>query len=387
MRVLFCHDGPLQKDEFNNYYGIAHNDSTFKRYYNVADELAILIRVNKILKSDIEMKLSKITVSPLEVIEYPNISNIKGQIFNKLTARKIVKREVEKSDYIIARLPSMVGYMAVDYAKKYNKRCMIELVTCPWDSYWNHSLKGKLMAPFMYNATKRRVRSASHVIYVTNQFLQSRYPTKGISVNCSNVVLQEFDDKVLENRLQKIEKMNDSKLIIGTTAAVDVKFKGQQYIIEALGSLKKRGIVNFEYQLVGSGNQDFLKAVAKKFDVIDQVKFVGTLKHDDVFKWLDSIDIYVQPSRQEGLPRALIEAMSRGIPAFGAKTAGIPELLDEKFIFSNTKNNIKEICEILNKLDKYIMINQSIRNYKESKKYVNEIINERRNEFFRTFKK
>ena len=45
---------------------------------------------------------------------------------------------------------------------------------------------------------------------------------------------------------------------------------------------------------------------------------------------LDTCDIYVQPSLQEGLPRALIEAMSRGCPCIGARTAGIPELLPEE---------------------------------------------------------
>jgi glycosyltransferase involved in cell wall biosynthesis len=43
--------------------------------------------------------------------------------------------------------------------------------------------------------------------------------------------------------------------------------------------------------------------------------------------WLDRIDIYLQPSRQEGLPRALIEAMARACPALGSTAGGIPELL------------------------------------------------------------
>lgn len=49
---------------------------------------------------------------------------------------------------------------------------------------------------------------------------------------------------------------------------------------------------------------------------------------------LDTCDIYVQPSLQEGLPRALIEAMSRGCPCIGARTAGIPELLPEECLTS-----------------------------------------------------
>src|SRR5690606_15570335 len=120
---------------------------------------------------------------------------------------------------------------------------------------------------------------------------------------------------------------SQNKIIIGTTAAIDVKHKGQQYVIEALGELKKNGYTKFEYHLVGGGDPAYLKSIAKRHNIEENIHFLGTLPHNKVFEWLDNIDIYVQPSRQEGLPRALIEAMSRGLPAFGANTAGIPELL------------------------------------------------------------
>ncbi|EJS00696.1 glycosyltransferase family 4 protein [Bacillus mycoides] len=387
MRVLFCHDGPLRIDEYNNYYGVAHNDETFRRYYTIADELAVVIRVNETSKSEAEKNLSKITVSPFEVVECPNLSSSKGMLSGKKMAEKIIEGEIIKSDYVVVRLPSIIGSIAVDIARKLQKPYLIEVVACPWDAFWNHSLKGKLVAPFMYYATKKRVKSASHAIYVTNEFLQKRYPTKGKSANCSNVALKEFDDEILKERLDKIEKINnEDKIILGTTAAVDVRYKGQQYVIEALGKLKKQGISNFEYQLVGGGDQSYLKTMAQKYDVIDQVRFLGPMPHDRVFKWLKAIDIYVQPSRQEGLPRALIEAMSRGLPAFGAKTAGIPELIESDFIFCNSRKNIQEICMILKKFDKKIMRKQAMRNYIESKKYDKKNIEERRGKFFKEFK-
>src|SRR5699024_12266879 len=107
----------------------------------------------------------------------------------------------------------------------------------------------------------------------------------------------------------------------GIGGAVNVSPNGQRYIIEALGKLKKEGDKNFDYQRVGLGDQSYLKSIAKECDVIDQVKFLGSMQDDEVFNWLETIDIYTQPSRQEGLPRALIEAMSRGLPAFRANTS------------------------------------------------------------------
>ena len=51
---------------------------------------------------------------------------------------------------------------------------------------------------------------------------------------------------------------------------------------------------------------------AKKMNVSNFIQFDGTLPSGQkVYDWLDEVDIYLQPSFQEGLPRALIEAMSR----------------------------------------------------------------------------
>lgn len=387
MRTLFVHDGPLKVDENNQYYGIAHNDDMFRRYYTIAENLAVAIRTEKVNSGLARKKYSKITLDHLTVIPFPNISSIKGQVKDKQTAKKMMAHAVGKSDYIIIRLPSLLGFVALKEAKRRKKPYLIELVTCPWDSYRNHSQLGKIIAPLMYLKTKKGVKDSKYVVYVTNDFLQRRYPTNGKSTNCSNVVLTNFDEEVLEKRLKKIsEKASNNKIIIGTTAAVNVKFKGQQYIIKALGELKKLGIDNYEYQLVGGGDTTYLEHVAKENGVSDQVKFLGSLPHKKVFDWLEKIDLYAQPSRQEGLPRALIEAMSKGMPSFGAKTAGIPELLENDFIFSNTDNNIDEICLILKKFNKETMLIQAKRNYEASKVYEKSIIENRREKFFMQFK-
>lgn len=54
------------------------------------------------------------------------------------------------------------------------------------------------------------------------------------------------------------------------------------------------------HQLVGGGDASELKAEAKKQDVSAQIKFLGSMPHDKIFEWLDTIDIYIQPSYQEG---------------------------------------------------------------------------------------
>ena len=384
MKLLYAHDHKFHVYNNNYYSNGSFSKEALSRYTSAFEEVRFVSR--QINASGLPKKMTLATTSGVEFVEIPDFKSIK-KFYKKKQASILIEQEVLKCDYVIAR-SSSIGYLAIKYAKKYNKPYLVEVVACPWDALWNHSLKGKILAPYSYLKLKRTAKEAPYVIYVTNEFLQKRYPTNGMSTNCSDVALTEFDDKVLKNRLEKIKHIQEThKYIIGTTAAVNVRYKGQQYVIQALGKLKKQGVTNYEYQLVGGGDQRYLKRIAEKYDVVDQIKFLGAMPHNQVFDWLETIDLYVQPSRQEGLPRALIEAMSKAVPSFGARTAGIPELLEGKFIFSNTRKNIDEIIEILKSFDKETLTKQATRNYEESKKYDKGVIEERRRRFFEEFKK
>lgn len=384
MSVLFCHDGPISMDELGEYYGVAHNDNTFSRYYNLSNDLKVMMRVKKINANEIS-NYSKITVKPFSVIETPNISNIKGSIFGRKKYKNIIEKNVKKSDVVVARLPSMCGFYAIDFAKKYNIPYIIELVTCPWDMSWNHSFKGKIAAFPLFLKTRNRVRNANKVIYVTSHFLQNRYPTRGESTNCSNVHIENPPEFVLEDRLKKIESM-PNKFIMGTVAALDVKFKGQQYVIRSMYELKKQNMLNFEYHLVGGGNSNYLRSEIEKYKLEEHVKIIGPMKHSQIDNFLQSIDLYIQPSKQEGLPRAVIEAMSQGLPCLGANTAGIPELLEDNCIFDKKNNISRNISNVIKSMTKEKMIHQAKRNFIEAKKYNKEIINDRRIKFFEDVK-
>ncbi len=159
-------------------------------------------------------------------------------------------------------------------------------------------------------------------------------------------------------------------------------YKGQEYVIKAVSKLNKEGY-NFEYCLAGGGDNSYLRSVAEKYNVVDKIKFLGSLPHKDVFKYLDSIDIYIQPSKQEGLPRALVEAMSRGCPALGSRTGGIPELLNKQLVFNN--GAVSQICELLIKLDKESLLAEAKRSFEKAKEYDKTVLDKKRSSFYQKF--
>lgn len=387
MKGLFCYDGPLKADKDGDYYGIALNNNIFSRYYVIASHLSVAINTKYMDEKLNRNKYSRIELDNFDVIPIPRILSVKGFLIKRRMIRKQLYEEISKADFVIARLPSLIGYESVEISEKIGKPVLVEIVGCPWESFWNHSFLGKIIAPYMYIRLKKISVRAKYVIYVTNNFLQNRYPTKGTSTNCSNVVLNRFDEKNIDKRLSKITSMNKlGKVIIGTTGAVNVRYKGQQHVIKALSELKKEGITKYEYQMVGGGDSSYLRQIARKYDVLDQVKFIGALSHENVFEWLDSIDIYVQPSETEGLPRGLIEAMSRGCPSIGSDAGGIPELLEEECVFS--KSNHKKLAEIIfaHGFSEEWLKSKAKRNFIEAKNYEKDKIEKRRNKFLKDFR-
>ena len=388
MKLVFYHESErIFKDEVGNLYTSGNfTPEVWDRYLSVCDHLTVIMTDSGKVLSEEEAKKTKqqIDTDKITVVLLPDrYASFKKyfSIKRKQESNRIQKEAFNACDYAIIR---SANSPAIAMFRKTGKPYAIEVVGCLWDSFWNHSLRGKLMALYEFLISKYNVKKADYVLYVTNKFLQRRYPTRGKTVNCSNVSLSGFDDKVLEARLEKIKNHN-GKIILGTAAALDVRYKGQQYVIKALGRLKKHGITNFQYDLVGRGDQAYLRRVAEKHGVTEQINFIGQIPHDGVLEWLKGIDLYIQPSLQEGLPRSVIEAMSMGLPCAGSSVAGIPELLNDSMLFKG--KDFKAIAHILGSLNKENMLSLAKENYEEAKQYDVEILSKRRTEFYNDFRK
>ncbi|MBR2753682.1 glycosyltransferase family 4 protein [Candidatus Saccharibacteria bacterium] len=380
--ALFVHDGPLYKDKDGVYCSTNITEEMLSRYFCVADEIHVLIRTYQIDKTYKDANLQKIDNPKIRVIELGNIVSIKG-LLQKNKLKKKLEPIVNECNLVFLRLPGITCNVVADICKEQNKKYLVEVGGCAWDAYWNHGILGKIVAPYMEHAEKKTTRNASFATYVTQKWLQNRYPCFCENIEASNVYLPEQDEKVIEKRLKRIDSYKDCKdLTIGTIANVDVRYKGQEYIIKAIAKLNKKGY-NFKYELVGGGDQTFLKKIAVKYGVEKNVFFRGALLHNDVIKWLDGIDIYAQPSKQEGLPRSVIEAMSRGVPCIGSNVAGIPELIDENMIFPC--GNTNQIAKIIFNFDKKTLATSSIQNFEMAKGFILDKLEKKRNIIYRKY--
>lgn len=379
---IFAFDGPMYQDINGVFCNMTVTEEMLQRYLVTVDKLYVLIRVEKINSTYQELHLSCIKDTRIEFIPLPNyLSGFK--MFDR-ELKNTVKEMVRKADLFFLRLPSYICYLIGSECYRQNKKYLIENGGCSWDSYWNHSIKGKILAPYMFFHQRQCIARASFASYVTEKWLQKRYPCKCPAIVASNVYLPESDEQTLHNRINRIQSYGKNHcFIIGTSAKIDVRYKGQEYVIKALRILKDKGY-NIKYELIGAGEPDFLLGVAKSAGVSELVEFKGILLHDEVLEWLDNVDIYAQPSKQEGLPRAMIEAMSRACPCIGSTTAGIPELIDNNLVFEN--GDVAAIAAIIeylinNGFERYVK-----RNFDKSKEFNIDILNNRRNQLYLQYK-
>ena len=387
MDMVFVYEDKIAQDTAGNFYtGSAFSQKVFDRYLQHFDHITLLMRKADIDPNDSETlsRMNRIDTSHIDIVFLPNLrSGLRSYLDPKVHSefRRTVLDQIVPGRAVILRAPSDSGTIAADYCHAHGIPYLAEAVGCPWDSMWNHSLKGKVLAPFSWENFRRVMRNAPYSVYVTNEFLQRRYPTKGITAAISDVELRPMEQSVLDARLAHIRNQT-GKIKIATSGGL-VAYKGQQFVIEALAKLKAQGNTNFEYHLAGSGDDVTLRNLAKELGVEDQVVFEGRLAHEQMFPWLDEMDLYIQPSMTEGMPRSLIEAMSRGLPALGTQTGGIPELLGPDCSFP--RKDVDAIAEMIASLTPDVMEKKAKSNFDCAKGFQKELLEQKRFDFYAAF--
>lgn len=366
---------------YNGHFYNAKSSSFFDRFTaNLRDgeKLNIYMRQKQITDPSVIPSLMEVSTDKITFHEMPSFWNI----LNWPKIVRIIKQVIDNSDFSYLRAEGIYGSLAGFFCIRNNVKYMTIMPADPEVGLKEHGIIGHIVSFFHVKLVKFVVKRADYAYYVTQSYLQKKYPSDGVVLGCSDVQLEPIDDEILERRLKKIEA-HDGKLVIGTAGALLPMIKGQDLVLKAIAQV--RNVIDVEYHLVGMGNAEEIRDMAKNERVEDLLFIEGTLPHDEVFKWMDNIDIYIQPSRTEGLPRAVVEAMSRALPCIGSEVGGIPELLEEEWLFEQGKDSVKAIKDRLLSINTDIMKKVAERNFLFSKSFERNIVEEKNRKFFKAF--
>jgi glycosyltransferase involved in cell wall biosynthesis len=172
------------------------------------------------------------------------------------------------------------------------------------------------------------VRKAKGVAYVTASTLQLKYPCgiDALSASYSSVSI----DYVAERSAPPSDCETIKIISVGTFSK---SYKGFDTIIRAVKSMVGKAI---KVELVIVGDGDHLGqhvALSESLGLSGVVVFTGKIPRDEVLKYMDIANVYVSASRTEGLPRVIVEAMSRSLPVISTPVGGCAEIVLPDYLF------------------------------------------------------
>lgn len=384
--AAFFHDTVSLVDNNGNYYSIHFPYHFWKRYLSHFKKINVSMRTKNYEVCEVENRKGYKESSGEDVIYSPieSYRNLYDLIFNYNKIIKEIRNVLINSDCAIIRMPSIIGILACREASKLKKPFGVEVVANAFEGYWNYGrIVGKLLAPILHLINKYYINKAPIVAYITSEYMQSVYPSKGIVfADVANISLEVPSKRILSNRLEKLTNdIVDHSVVIGMIGALNVKFKGHAIAIKAVKMLIDKG-VNCKLQIVGEGNKRNLVILCTKLGVLENVQFLGTMPSGQcIFDWMDKLDFYVQPSITEAHGRAVIEAMSRGVVVVASDVGGLKESVrkTERFQVGNYKEMSNVIYDIIKNKERRIEI--AYRNYEYSKKFYKKNIERKRGLF------
>src|SRR3989338_2443407 len=149
--------------------------------------------------------------------------------------------------------------------------------------------------------------------------------------------------------LKKQAKEESKILFLGRVSPI----KNLEVLIKAMDFVKNKKIL---LEIVGPPEKNYFKklnALIKKFGLDKRIKFFPPIYNlKEKIAKIDSCQIFVLPSKSEGMPQSLVEAMAREKIVIGSNSLAIRDLIKDKengflFEFDNPKDLAKKINEAL----------------------------------------
>lgn len=392
MKLLVATDAHIFKTSDGKYWCKSiYGYKFWKRYLEVFEKVKIVARVKEIPNLD-EYKKLRVDGENVEVFEIPFYQGPIQLLLKYFKIHQKLKLAYNDCDVALFRMPSQTAYMTYQHKKK-GMPFAGEIVYDPTDD-----LKDKKEG-LIINIINRRIsaqlknfcRKANGVAYVTENTIQKNYPSrarlygeneKNFETFYSTITLEE--SFYTQPRCFKDKK--NFKLIL-TDVAMNSERKGERTLLYILKNLLDKGY-DISAIIVGDGRkkEEFIN-LAKFLEIRNKVEFTGLLASaEEVKKKLLEADIFVFPTKAEGLPRSILEAMALGMPVLTSPVGGIPEIIDKEFLYdiNDIEGYVNKICSFFEKPE--ILNEVSAKNFNKAYEFRNEVLQEKRNKFYKKLK-
>lgn len=104
--------------------------------------------------------------------------------------------------------------------------------------------------------------------------------------------------------------------------------KNHEGLLKAFAKIKQQ-LPDCRLDLIGDGElRQAVESQAEDLNLAESIRFLGT--QSDVYPFLQAADIFLLPSKYEGMPMTIIEAMGMGLPIVATAVGGVPDMLKQE---------------------------------------------------------
>lgn len=329
MRVLVTTESRFDQTPDGHFWNVGTSGHEFwTRYLDVFEEVLVLGRVRPAVQppsSSVRADGPGVRIIPLSYYLGPW-----SYLRNRIRLKKQINAAIAETNAVIIRGPSAIGSLAIRSMRLGSRPYGIEVVGDPEDVFAPGGVKS-VLRPLLRRLITQRLRreclGACAVSYVTAGALQRKYPASPGAFVTSYSSIDLPDEAFVAHPRAYTDIKRPVRLAF--VGSLEQLYKGPDVLVDAVGLAVARG-TDLELLMVGDGrHRPELVARADRLGLSQRVRFLGHVPPGEgVRAVFDAADVFVLPSRTEGLPRAMIEAMARGLPCIGTNVGGIPELIE-----------------------------------------------------------
>jgi len=303
-----------------------HDQEHWNRYLGEFDRVYVVARVREVPDElPTQMHLDDTRV---HIIALPPYRGLGGTMMAVPKLTSILWRESKLADHILLRLPGAISLLFGIILVLRRRGFAVEMVG-DIEQALRGLGRGLWILPFakvMRWITRFITAHAYACTYVTRATLQGRYPPAS---GARSFAYSDVNISVHSLATEPARSGAGEPLTLCFCGSLANSYKGLDVLILAVGLLAKRGY-NVRVRVMGDGTErPRLERQTRNVGVADKFEFLGTVTSSQVMENFRRSDLFVMPSLTEGLPRAMVEAMSQGLAAVGSNVGGIPELLDK----------------------------------------------------------
>ncbi|WP_413488616.1 glycosyltransferase [Carnobacterium divergens] len=320
----------------------------------------VLIPIIKNINIENEHSVDVFSTLTFDEKKEKKIKSLNANYFYKQKNKILSKKE------IVAAIPDFETYDLIHIHGVYNiDNIMIAKLAYQMNIPYVITTHGNLMEESLQHS---KIKKKAALFLFIKKFLShaecihalSNKEKKDIEkiIKHKNIEIIPNGIELLENSYKKENGIKDDKISLLFIGRIDIHHKGIDILIDSLLSLEENLIEKYELYLVGPYDghfdEEYIKSKIKENPILESViKIEGPKYGNEKEVYYEKADIFVHTSRYEGMPIAVLEAISQGLPILVTPETNLADIVEQSKNGFITSANVKEVEKSLIELNTF----------------------------------